>query len=84
VIFVMATYGEGEPTDNAVGLMEFLKNDEVTFSEGGNRLDGMKYTVFALGNRTYEVCRHQVAKLIVVIPWNQTCLTALLRHWKNH
>lgn len=52
-IFVMATYGEGEPTDNAVGLMEFLKEDSITFSQG-ERLDNLKYVIFGLGNRTYE------------------------------
>ena len=34
VVFVMATYGEGEPTDNAVGMMEFLQSQDVSFSEG--------------------------------------------------
>lgn len=51
-IFVMATYGEGEPTDNAVGLMEFIK-ESPTFSEG-DRLENLKYVIFGLGNRTYE------------------------------
>lgn len=53
VIFVMATYGEGEPTDNAVGLMEFISDESVAFTEG-NRLDNLKYVIFGLGNRTYE------------------------------
>lgn len=52
VFFVMATYGEGEPTDNAQQLMEFLSNDP-TFSKGGD-LSGLKYVIFGLGNRTYE------------------------------
>ncbi|GAA5975291.1 hypothetical protein JCM11641_005925 [Rhodosporidiobolus odoratus] len=52
VIFVMATYGEGEPTDNAVPLMDFLKEDP-QFSNGGG-LDNLKYVVFSLGNSTYE------------------------------
>ncbi|KAH8917927.1 electron transporter [Atractiella rhizophila] len=53
VIFVMATYGEGEPTDNAIGLMDFLKEDSPQFSKGGD-LSNLKFVVFALGNRTYE------------------------------
>ncbi|GAA5867068.1 hypothetical protein JCM8547_008430 [Rhodosporidiobolus lusitaniae] len=52
VVFVMATYGEGEPTDNAVPLMDFLKEDP-QFSQGGG-LDNLKYVVFGLGNSTYE------------------------------
>ena len=54
VVFVMATYGEGEPTDNAVQLMQNLEDSDFSFSKGEHRLDGLKYVVFGLGNRTYE------------------------------
>ena len=57
-VFVLATYGEGEPTDNAVEFYEFLTNEDVTFSEGGgaddNPLSKLKYVAFGLGNNTYE------------------------------
>jgi NADPH-ferrihemoprotein reductase len=46
-IFCMATYGEGDPTDNAQEFHEFLTNGNGDFS-------GIKYSVFALGNKTYE------------------------------
>jgi len=52
-VFVMATYGEGEPTDNSVGLMEFVGDEGVAFTNG-ERLDNLKYVIFGLGNRTYE------------------------------
>lgn len=48
----MATYGEGEPTDNAVALMDFLK--EPSFESGATSLDNLNYVVFGLGNATYE------------------------------
>ncbi|KIJ59467.1 hypothetical protein HYDPIDRAFT_118445 [Hydnomerulius pinastri MD-312] len=54
VFFVMATYGEGEPTDNAVQLMQNLTDESFEFSNGERKLEGLKYVVFALGNRTYE------------------------------
>lgn len=53
-VFVMATYGEGEPTDNAVGLMEFIENQSPEFSNGNERLENLNYVIFGLGNRTYE------------------------------
>ncbi|XP_031568729.1 NADPH--cytochrome P450 reductase-like [Actinia tenebrosa] len=46
-IFVMATYGEGDPTDNAQEFYEWLQNDR-------DDMDCLNYTVFALGNKTYE------------------------------
>ncbi|KAF6757575.1 cytochrome P450 oxidoreductase [Ephemerocybe angulata] len=52
--FVMATYGEGEPTDNAVQLMQNLEDDSFEFTNGGRDLTGLKYVVFGLGNKTYE------------------------------
>jgi len=57
VFFVVATYGEGEPTDNAQPLMEFLMDPDVQFSngrEGSDALSNLRYVVFGLGNRTYE------------------------------
>jgi len=56
--FVLATYGEGEPTDNAVEFNEFLMGENIEFSEkseaDGNPLESLKYVAFGLGNNTYE------------------------------
>jgi len=49
-IFVMATYGEGEPTDNAKEFYEWLMSED----REPELLSSLRYTVFALGNRTYE------------------------------
>lgn len=46
-IFCMATYGEGDPTDNAQEFYEWLQS-------GDGELEGVNYAVFALGNKTYE------------------------------
>lgn len=46
-IFCMATYGEGDPTDNAQELYEWLQ-------AGDGDLAGLNYSVFGLGNKTYE------------------------------
>ncbi len=57
-MFVLATYGEGEPTDNAVDFYEFVTGDDVAFSNGGTPdekpLSSMKFVAFGLGNNTYE------------------------------
>lgn len=49
-IFVMATYGEGEPTDNARHFFEWLK--ESSFAE--EAFKRLRFTVFGLGDRSYE------------------------------
>lgn len=54
-IFVLATYGEGEPTDNAVDFYEFINSDEPAFSKSGETpLEDLKFVAFGLGNNTYE------------------------------
>ncbi|KAI8051573.1 NADPH-dependent cytochrome P450 oxidoreductase [Syncephalis plumigaleata] len=60
-IFVVATYGEGEPTDNATEFWNFLivdsEGDVPTFSRqlhGRSTLHNLRYVMFGLGNRTYE------------------------------
>lgn len=56
--FVLATYGEGEPTDNAVDFYEFVYSEDISFSSGSgpddNPLNGFVYVAFGLGNNTYE------------------------------
>ena len=63
--FVMATYGEGEPTDNAVEFYEFVTADDVSFSESSDDkpLGNLNFVAFGLGNNTYEHYNSMVRKL---------------------
>lgn len=55
LMFVLATYGEGEPTDNAVDFYEFITGEEPSFSNSNEpALGNLKYVAFGLGNNTYE------------------------------
>ncbi|CAO3594577.1 unnamed protein product [Absidia cylindrospora] len=57
VVFVISTYGEGDPTDSAVDFWELLHCDVPTFSKDcavENPLGHLRYFIFGLGNRTYE------------------------------
>ncbi|KAK4251552.1 hypothetical protein C7999DRAFT_27968 [Corynascus novoguineensis] len=55
VMFVLATYGEGEPTDNAVDFYEFITGESPTFSlDNDPPLGNLNYVAFGLGNNTYE------------------------------
>lgn len=56
VFFVMATYGEGEPTDNAVDFWDLISEETPQFSENNEEkpLGNLRYVAFGLGNKTYE------------------------------
>eukprot|EP00386_Alphamonas_edax_P006161 GDKI01020039.1.p1 GENE.GDKI01020039.1~~GDKI01020039.1.p1 ORF type:complete len:680 (+),score=234.20 GDKI01020039.1:38-2041(+) len=49
VVMVLATYGEGDPTDNAVKFHKWCMNKEREQGE----LSGMKFAIMGLGNRQY-------------------------------
>eukprot|EP00921_Rhytidocystis_pertsovi_P025397 GHVQ01040989.1.p1 GENE.GHVQ01040989.1~~GHVQ01040989.1.p1 ORF type:complete len:605 (+),score=53.01 GHVQ01040989.1:62-1876(+) len=50
VVFIVATYGEGEPTDNAVQANKWLSSKE----RDTGSLSTMNFSLFGLGNRQYS------------------------------
>lgn len=57
VVFLVATYGDGEPTDSAVDFFSWLGNlaDDAAGGSGPDTvLQGLSYAVFGLGNKQYE------------------------------
>lgn len=58
-IFLTATYGEGEPTDNSNEMVQLLKEEQVGIekeqpSNNNNVLEQLEFSVFGLGNKQYE------------------------------
>lgn len=48
-IFVLSTFGEGDPSDNATALWEWLRNHPSEV-----RLPNLRYVAFGLGNSNYK------------------------------
>ncbi|QKX59510.1 uncharacterized protein TRUGW13939_06644 [Talaromyces rugulosus] len=47
-IFIISTYGEGEPTDNVMGLWNWVQN------AASSSVQGLRYAAFGLGNSNYK------------------------------
>ncbi|QKX62147.1 uncharacterized protein TRUGW13939_09304 [Talaromyces rugulosus] len=56
-IFILSTYGEGDPSDNATGLWDWMQSTTATptsSSDTGPRLANLRYGAFGLGNSNYK------------------------------
>ncbi|OAG00503.1 cytochrome P450 reductase 2 [Paraphaeosphaeria sporulosa] len=49
-IFLLSTYGEGDPSDNAAGLWDWIKRNK----DQATRVESLRYLAFGLGNSNYK------------------------------
>lgn len=91
-IFCQATYGDGEPTDDANDFFERLES-----AKGSLELDGVRVAVFGLGNKQYEHFNYAGKNLrnhLVAAGAVEVCemglgdddgdIEADFERWKNH
>jgi tRNA wybutosine-synthesizing protein 1 len=61
-VFIMATYTDGQSTDDAAWFMKWLGEAVRDFRVQKMMLNGMNYAVFGLGNSLYEENYNKVAR----------------------
>ncbi|TVY28271.1 NADPH--cytochrome P450 reductase [Lachnellula hyalina] len=57
-IFIISTYGEGDPSDNTSNFMSWLKTNKSV------RFEKLRYAAFGLGNKKYK-CYNKVIDVVV-------------------
>ncbi|XP_074870058.1 S-adenosyl-L-methionine-dependent tRNA 4-demethylwyosine synthase TYW1-like isoform X3 [Carettochelys insculpta] len=63
-VFLVATYTDGQPTENAAWFCKWLEDSVNDFRFGKTYLKGMRYAVFGLGNSVYVDHYNTVGKNI--------------------
>lgn len=53
-MFLVATYTDGQPTENAEWFCKWLEEASTDFRYGKTFLKGLRYAVFGLGNSVYD------------------------------
>ncbi|KAK5064241.1 hypothetical protein LTR84_000074 [Exophiala bonariae] len=63
-IFILATYGEGGPTDNAVSFGNFLKQQNAQRGATGEKsMSSLRYAAFGLGSSSYQYFNLMITKV---------------------
>lgn len=53
-VFLIATYTDGKPTENAAWFCKWLEEAASDFRVGKTYLKGLRFVVFGLGNSLYS------------------------------
>lgn len=61
-VFLVATYTDGQPTENAEWFCKWLEEASTDFRYGKTYLKGLRYAVFGLGNSVYAGHYNTVGK----------------------
>lgn len=61
-VFILATYTDGQPTENAEWFCKWLQEASNDFRYGKSYLKGLRYAVFGLGNSVYVGHYNTVSK----------------------
>lgn len=78
-VFLVATYTDGQPTENAEWFCKWLEEASTDFRYGKTYLKGLRYAVFGLGNSVYVGHYNTVGKNIDKWLWMLSGMRILTR-----
>ncbi|XP_060799659.1 S-adenosyl-L-methionine-dependent tRNA 4-demethylwyosine synthase TYW1 [Neoarius graeffei] len=78
-VFLLATYTDGKPTENAAWFCKWLEEASTDFRYGKTYLKGMRYAVFGLGNSVYVGHYNTVGKNVDKWLWMLSAVRIMSR-----
>ncbi|XP_049582868.1 S-adenosyl-L-methionine-dependent tRNA 4-demethylwyosine synthase TYW1 [Syngnathus scovelli] len=78
-VFLVATYTDGQPTENAEWFCKWLEEASTDFRYGKTYLKGLRYAVFGLGNSLYATHYNTVGKNVDKWLWMLSASRILTR-----
>ncbi|XP_036392794.1 S-adenosyl-L-methionine-dependent tRNA 4-demethylwyosine synthase TYW1 isoform X2 [Megalops cyprinoides] len=78
-VFLLATYTDGKPTENAEWFCKWLEEASTDFRYGQTYLKGMRYAVFGLGNSVYVGHYNTVSKNVDKWLWMLSAARVMTR-----
>ncbi|XP_067103040.1 S-adenosyl-L-methionine-dependent tRNA 4-demethylwyosine synthase TYW1 isoform X1 [Osmerus mordax] len=78
-VFLLATYTDGQPTENAKWFYKWLEEASTDFRYGKTYLKGLRYSVFGLGNSVYVSHYNTVCKNVDKWLWMLSSVRVLAR-----
>ncbi|XP_028276325.1 S-adenosyl-L-methionine-dependent tRNA 4-demethylwyosine synthase TYW1 [Parambassis ranga] len=78
-VFLVATYTDGQPTENAEWFCKWLEEASTDFRYGKTYLKGLRYAVFGLGNSVYVGHYNTVGKNVDKWLWMLSAMRIMTR-----
>ncbi|KAL4734317.1 hypothetical protein BDV11DRAFT_212927 [Aspergillus similis] len=66
-IFILSTYGEGDPADNTVEFWDWLNSNDRDAEKKQKQFAGLRYFAFGLGNSNYKFYNRVIDRVVEVL-----------------
>ncbi|KAL4819013.1 hypothetical protein BDW67DRAFT_173895 [Aspergillus spinulosporus] len=66
-IFILSTYGDGDPADNTVEFWDWLNSNDRNAEKKMKQFAGLRYFAFGLGNSNYKFYNRVIDRVVEVL-----------------